>query len=332
MNKPVLFRCSGLSKLMTQPQTKSPREKYDEAVASLNETSAKYEGTANKATATAAKMLEKIAKLEVQIKELEGRKDEIHLSVTAKTYINQMIRQLKWERRESVSNKYTQKGNEAEGDSTTLFTLQLGMGMIYKNQNRLNNDWITGEPDLATKSGDILPYDIKSSWDWSTFPYPDMELDNSYYWQNMGYMALTGAKSWTTAYCLVNTPAELIERERNSIWYRMGCPDKASEEWLEQAIIHERNSIYDMEAFQRRLAITNYPYEWSCNPQEWAHDVPAAERIMLFKTDRDEEAIADIYAQVEKARQYIALKDKGGNAGKEDVFATLGQILNPLMP
>ena len=302
----ILFRCSGLSKLMTNPQTKSPKEKYDEAVASLNDNQAKYEATANKATATAGKILERIAKLEMQIQELAPRINDIHLSVTAKSHIAQVVREQRWQRRESISNKYTQKGNEAEGDSTTLFTLEMGLGMIYKNQKRFYNDWITGEPDLAMKDGSVLPYDIKSSWDWSTFPYKDMELDNTYYWQNMGYMALTNQASWTTAYCLVNTPPELIERERNSIWYRMGCPDKASAEWIEQAAIHERNSIYDMEAFERRLAITNYPYEWASNKADWTFDVPASERLLLFKVERDQEAIDSIFAQVEKARKYIA--------------------------
>jgi hypothetical protein len=301
----ILFRCSGLSKLMTQPQTKSPQDKYYEAKAALAETYVKYDATVNKGAATAAKLLEKASKLEQTIAELEGRLGEVHISATAKTYINQVVREKQWNRRENISNKYTQKGNEAEGDSTTLFTLQKGLGMIYKNQQRLSNAFITGEPDLCLKSGDILPYDIKSSWDWSTFPYKGMELDSAYYWQNMGYMALTNAETWTTAYCLVNTPAQLIERERNSLWYRLGCPDKASDEWKEQAAIHELNSIYDMEAFQRRLAVTGYPYEFVTRPEDWSHDIPASERILEFVTNRSEEDIFAIYEQVAKARTYI---------------------------
>ena len=60
----ILFRCSSLHKLMTEPQGKTNAQKYKEAIQSLELNRAEYMDIVNKQTKTAIKKMEKIAALE----------------------------------------------------------------------------------------------------------------------------------------------------------------------------------------------------------------------------------------------------------------------------
>jgi hypothetical protein len=92
-------------------------------------------------------------------------------------------------------------------------------------------------------------------------------------------MALTGAKSAVVAYCLVNTPENLVQSEIKSTWYKMGCPDESSDEW--QNVVQEIQMLgkYD--------------------------DIPVAERVFEFNIERDEAIIQRINARVSQCRQWM---------------------------
>jgi len=300
----ILFRSSGLSQLLTDPQGKSPKEKYFDAVSGLDKARIDLSNCSATAIKTADKLKEKISSLEKLVIELEPDKDKELLSATAMSFIAQTVRGLNWGRQESFSSKQTEKGNLAEGDSVTLYTRVKKLGMIYQNKAKLADGFISGHPDPMREDGTILPFDIKTSWDWTTFPYKGKVLDSVYEWQNRGYMRLTEQPEWTTAYCLVNTPPELIEKERTALWYKAGCPNKSSDKWREVAAIHERNSIYDMEAFNRYLARTGVEYEFYFEGV-WDGDIPMDQRVMEFTTKFDSEKNAEIEIRVQKARQFI---------------------------
>jgi hypothetical protein len=247
-----LFRCSGLSKLMTEPKLKVDKEAGN-------------------------------------------------LAQTTTNYLKEIYREAKYSRRNEFSSKYIEKGLSQEENAITLFS-RVTKTFYKKNDTRLNNKFITGEPDLF--AGDEITkckegFDIKCSWSIFTFPFPDDVLDPCYKWQNAGYMYLTGAEKWTTAYCLVNATANLVLNEKKAIWYKLGCPDEEDEQYIEKCIEVEKNMIFNRSEFIK----VDPGFDFHC--RDWQFDIPLKERVLTFTTERNEDDIKIIQDKVLKARKWL---------------------------
>ena len=109
-----------------------------------------------------------------------------------------------------------EKGILVEDHSIALYN-EVFFTDYAKNTERRTNDWITGECDIATPSRII---DIKSPWSLATFPATSARgEDKTYEWQGRAYMWLWDVDQFEIAYCLVNTPAELIGHEQEDLHY-----------------------------------------------------------------------------------------------------------------
>jgi hypothetical protein len=180
-------------------------------------------------------------------------KDAGKLGVTACTYLGELFRELKYSRKKNFTSKAIEKGIRQEQEAITLLSLTR-KHFLKKNTTRLYNDYLTGEPDcFLGKSIEETAhgFDVKCSWSLWTFPFENDPIDKAYYWQNVGYMALTGAKQWTTAYCLVNAPANMLITEKQKVWYALDCPDESNERYLSMRREIEKNMIFDIEQFRR---------------------------------------------------------------------------------
>lgn len=221
---------------------------------------------------------------------------------TAKTHLVDCFVSMKYGRREEIHGKFLDKGNHREEDSITL--LSLTRKKFYKkNDQRIDNDFISGEPDLfdgpeIRKAEEII--DTKTSWSAHTFWRSKMKpLDKSYYWQMMGYMWLTGAKSATVAFCLVNGTLEAIVDEKRKAGYRYGPDPDSNPEYKKECEQIEINHIFDIEAFKRE-----YPfYQFDVN--NWAYDIPMNERIFTHTVQRDDSEIKAIENRVIEARDWM---------------------------
>jgi hypothetical protein len=100
-----------------------------------------------------------------------------------------------------------------------------------------------------------------------------------YYWQLQGYMDLTGATSATLAYCLVDTPAQLIEDEKRRLMWKMGVATSESPLYLEAC-----------EELDRAMTFG---------------DIPIHERLIEFKIERNEADILKIHSRVEECRKWL---------------------------
>lgn len=235
---------------------------------------------------------------------VKSEKEAGNLGETAKSYLEDLYKSLKYGREQEYSSKYIDKGIKGEEDAITLLTLTTKM-FFKKNDIRINNAYLSGEPDIYV--GDSIEkadegFDTKCSWDLFTFPMFDKVLKPEYYWQNHGYMDLTGAKKWTTAYCLINATPEAIMSEKKSVYYKMDCPRDDDEEYKRRCIDIEKNMIFDMKLFKKQ-----YPgFDLDIKMDDWVYDIPREERVRKFTIERDEEVIKRIHAQVEKCRKYIA--------------------------
>lgn len=138
------------------------------------------------------------------------------LSTGAKTAIEKIAKQFVYGYDEIVTSKYMEKGMMVEDAAIALYN-DVFFTDHRKNTERKTNDWITGECDIFTP-GKII--DIKSSWSLQTFPATAAAgIDKAYEWQGRAYMWLWDVDEFEVAYCLVNTPEELIGYEQPEIHF-----------------------------------------------------------------------------------------------------------------
>lgn len=205
------------------------------------------------------------------------------LSETAKTHLVELYVEYRYGRTKKVENKYVEKGRAVEEDGIDLYS-ELHRNFYQKNKERLTNDYITGEPDMFVGK-DILYadriIDTKCSWDLHTFIKAKIDkVNKDYYWQGMGYMFLTGARSFSLAYCLINTPTTLILDEKRRLAYRMEVIDEMRPDYIEACKEIDRNCIFN--------------------------DIPKSERMFEIHIERDYAAIENIKRKVIQCRQWIA--------------------------
>lgn len=222
-------------------------------------------------------------------------------SLTCKRKLVQIYRELSWQRSVNFENKYTTKGNEQEESSITLYC-RFKKKMFKKNEVRLKNDWFTGELDLFAGeeiNKAIHVIDIKTSWDWTTFPSILDTINADYDYQGQVYMDLTGATKHTVAYCLVNTPAQLIVDEKRRLAWKMGIIDNETPEYIEKCIEIEKNCIVDMPLFLKE----NIGFEFHCT--NWDYDIPMHQRVYEIDVLRDEAKIQRMKERVDECRKWM---------------------------
>jgi hypothetical protein len=230
---------------------------------------------------------------------------DVENSITCKRRLVQMYRELMWQRKYNKSNKYTEKGNMVEQDAITLYSRFIKEHLI-KNSTRLNNEFFSGEIDVF-KGPEILrtkhTIDVKSSWDWMTFPsivdsikdYPD------YDYQGQVYMHLCGAEKHTVVHCLLNTPANLITAAKRRLAWEMDIiiDGIESPEYIEACIEIEKNSIFDMALFRK-----HFPYfEFHC--KDWHYDIPFEKRVHEMIVIRDDKKIESMIERVKECREWM---------------------------
>lgn len=279
----TLIRCHALGQIMGSPDGKTPLDQYNDVAAKIQEEQAKYDAMPKKDGKMATNKLAKIEKLKEELEELYKVKDEIPLSKTCKSYLQKTYVLSKYGRVNEVKTKQMTKGVLVEDDSIELFSIFDG-NIYQKNEERIKNEFISGTPDLYDGE-DILNcneiIDIKSSWDIFTFISNIEEpVPINYWWQLQGYMALTGAKIGTIAYCLVNTPDYIVEEEKYYLLKKLN-------------VISEEDPAYKKEVVK---LIQNRYFD----------DIPLSEKVLTVSIERDDDAIEKIYAKVKRCREYMA--------------------------
>lgn len=205
------------------------------------------------------------------------------ISETTKTHLVDVFVSNKYGRKTDISSRAINKGLAIEEDSITLYSLHTG-NYHLKNEEHLKNDYIMGTPDLyegKSITDSTLVIDVKSSWDiYTFFRSKNDKLNQRYYWQLQGYMALTGARKAKLVYCLIDTPVMLINDEKKRLAYKMGIIDEA----------------------------TNKPYVEACNDLDRLmtyDDIPRSERIHIIDIEYCEEDVEKLYKQIENCREWL---------------------------
>lgn len=265
-----LFRCNSLNQIMVNIGLTENQK------ARLIELSDRQELAAvGKAKALTANM-------EIELSELIRKNDNPDLPEGLQKFLNECYIQHHYGRTKKLKNKYITKGLEVEKFSLDLYEMQknkLGR-QLRQNEQRINNAWISGKPDILKEDGTVI--DLKSSWDLFTFFDSKEKVNNTYYWQLQGYLALTDRKLAELAYCLIDTPLPLVHDEQRRLMWEM-------------------NAMTD-----------NDPdYKLACEEIEFNHmynDLEPSERIHIHYIKRNDEDIQRIYKRVELCRDWVNKK------------------------
>ena len=194
------------------------------------------------------------------------------LSKTCKSYLQELAIEEMYGIKKEFSSRYTDKGIEVERTSIDLVQDNCDFGFMYKNEEHFENDYLTGTPDVNT---DNILLDVKSSYDASTFPWFEEEIPNKdYYYQLQGYMALCNKRKSVLAYCLVNTPFQIVEDEVRRA------------HWKEHLIEENEELRADVEARH------NFDH------------IPPEKRIKTFEVRYDKEVVKAIYERIKECRKY----------------------------
>lgn len=208
-----------------------------------------------------------------------------NLSVGAQTYCKKWLKEFLFNRREELKNKFVNKGNATEEDGFTLMATELKLGMVYKNIDPKENEFMKGTCDL------FLPdnvYDNKSSYSLDTFPMFETEIDKKYWVQLQVYGCLWDVKNLNLCYTLNDLDDEAIE---NIIKWKV-----SHDERYEIA----NRLVYTLESFERLKS--NFFDKSTLNT---FIEIPDEKRIKHFKFERDDDYIKKIESRVLECRIFI---------------------------
>jgi hypothetical protein len=319
----IYVRSSSQANLFKKPRGKSPVEKLQEAQEKLVKYRAEYLGM-NPTTKSALNKLIQIQKLEASIPELQSKANK---PVMSKSALNECVKLYighRFNRYESIDNKFTRKGTTSEEQGISIESLHKGV-MFVKNETRLYNDeyLVTGEPDIFyprdINNPDISNakaiVDIKCSWDIHTWHRSAFDsLKDIYEWQGHDYMLLTGAKSHTVAHILLSTPYKQVLDEIKKETFKYDGDDDLPN-WRVVDIMQEM--VYEKETLDRYLDA--YGIDPLSSPESSAiyHsfvEVPmGAERVFEFTFERDESKFELIKEVNRKAVTFIKEELMTGN-------------------
>lgn len=195
------------------------------------------------------------------------------LSKTTESYLMEVFIQEAYGRKYEIHNKFLEKGNFAEEDSLDLVTKNRKK-LYVKNKKQLENDYITGTPDIILQDEVI---DIKTKWDLLGFAKEKGD-SKDYFWQLQGYMWLTEKIKAELIYTLVNTPEFLINREKTKVAYNEMIPDSSTE-------------MVEMEKRIEHLMMFD--------------DIEPEKRMKVFEFEFKNEEIELLKMQIERARNYL---------------------------
>lgn len=247
---------------------------------------------------------------------LSKKNAKCKLSDGAKTYLEELV----WEdltgRSKNITAKYLDKGIMCEQESFDLYC-DVTQTLFEKNKERKSNKLFTGEPD---NTQDAIIRDIKSSWEYSTFPLREREIKNERYkWQLQAYMNLWGYKSAQLIYCLVDTPYRLIDDEIRRLDWKQNILDQAGtvKEYAIPLVVETvSNHLFSFDSLEEYCQqSTTIKVDWF---SEHFKEIPKEVRVKIFDYKQSDKRISQANDMILLARDYMndIIDGIGGNLEK----------------
>lgn len=193
---------------------------------------------------------------------------EASLSAGAKTYLNTLAKQEVYGYRKQLDVKYLEKGLALEAAAIQMLN-DLEFKRYAKNTQRIENEYLTGEPDIIVPG--VMTIDTKVSWSLDTFPaVSDDAHDMIYEWQGRGYMQLCDVPRHRVSFLMLDTPEEMIRWEQREL-HRVS---HIQPELRHTSITYERDMV--LEAKMNRKCAVAMDYLLRRIEQIHAERVPGA--------------------------------------------------------
>lgn len=201
----------------------------------------------------------------------------------SKSTINSLLRQYGWKvykKKIALTGGYLPsflcKGSDLEIEAVSLLSKIDDENYKLCSEN-IENQYILGRADVIS---DKKVIDLKISWNVNSFLRARIsKLDAKYWYQMQGYMELYDLDSAEVVFLLLNTPEELIEKEKVRLLNRfmMGEIDRDK---------------YELEIGNIESAFT---YE----------NIPLKKRHFRYKIQREPKIMDKIYKRVDKSRLWL---------------------------
>ncbi|WP_109438378.1 hypothetical protein [Aquimarina sp. AU119] len=220
----------------------------------------------------------------------------------SKTYLEKLVWEELTGRKQNLKVKYLDKGIQVEERSITVYS-KIKKKFFVKNKIRMANKYFTGEPDNV--QGKVR--DIKSSWEYETFPLTDHKITNSdYEWQVQVYMNLFDLKEAELIYCLVDTPEKLINDEIRRMDWKFDLfngSGEVKEECIPLVVELISNHIYTIEGLKQFCNNSTFCYlKWF---EGIFKEIPEEIRVKIFEFTSNEKMIAQAKEMVLLSRSYM---------------------------
>ena len=177
------------------------------------------------------------------------------LSQTAKSYIEQLAKEDFFGYTSPLVNRYLDKGINQELESINLLN-SVRFENYEKNDQRIENEFITGECDIITNESII---DIKTSWSLDTFPELPEDIDsNQYEWQGRAYMMLFNRFEFELVFCMVSTWDEFLTQYDDKALHKVDHIDPRKRI---TSITFERDPELENQMIERCQLATEYYVE-----------------------------------------------------------------------
>ena len=177
------------------------------------------------------------------------------LSQTAKSYIEQLAKEDFFGYTSPIVNRYLDKGTNQELESINLLN-SVRFENYEKNDQRIENDFITGECDILTNDKII---DIKTSWSLDTFPELPEDIDSKEYeWQGRAYMLLFNRFEFELVFCMVSTWDEFLTQYDDKALHKVDHIDPRKRI---TSITFERDLELERQMIERCQLATEYYVE-----------------------------------------------------------------------
>lgn len=234
---------------------------------------------------------------------LKKKNAKITVSDGAKTYLEELV----WEdltgRSKNISAKYLDKGIMCEQSSFDLYC-DVTQTMFEKNKERKTDSFFTGEPDNVQ---DGIIRDIKSSWEYNTFPLREKEIKNKLYeWQLDVYMELWGFDSAQLVYCLVDTPFNLIDDEIRRLDWKTNVLDgngAVKDSCIDLVVETVSNHLYSYDSLEQYcLQSPIVDTDWFSGTFK---EIPKEVRVKIFDYKRDPNRIKQAHEMIRLSRDYM---------------------------
>jgi hypothetical protein len=175
--------------------------------------------------------------------------------------------------------------NGTLSESKSLGMLSEIDGIRYKTHKKLiKNDHLKGILDAysgksARKASKVIEVKTCANMQSLVNIIGSKDISSMYYWQIMGYLAITGADEGEICHCLVSYPERVIKDEINRFLFKAKSFD------------------FDGEYIQTHIDRIRHNLTFD--------DIPIHERMYRFKVQRDDDAISRIYEKVKHCRKWL---------------------------